>query len=159
MCLCLYACTCKDRHLWTCKHTHRASAIRMTESRICTRWQTPALTTADITTAIHTLWQIWTCAFKTSSICLHWTAIKTEGRHQLVLEFYLFNVQKQFLCLWCKLSSTTGKLHLSDYCIQGRGKDMTALQRLSAGTLQGLAFWVLISKVSSHSKNSEAILA
>lgn len=36
---------------------------------------------------------------------------------------------------------------------------MTALQRLSAGTLQGLAFWVLISKVSSHSKNSEAILA
>lgn len=36
---------------------------------------------------------------------------------------------------------------------------MTAWQHLSVGTLQGLAFWVLISKVSSHSKNSKAILA
>lgn len=36
---------------------------------------------------------------------------------------------------------------------------MTAWQHLSVGTLQGLAFWVLISKVSSHLKNSKAILA
>lgn len=84
---------------------------------------------------------------------------KNWKRHQLVLEFYLFNVQKQFLCLWCRLSSTTGKLHLSNYGIQSRGKGMTAWQHLSVGTLQGLAFWVLISKVSSHSKNSKAILA
>lgn len=79
---------------------------------------------------------------------------KNWRRHQLVLEFYLFNVQKQFLCLWYRLSSTTGKLHLSNYCIQHRGKGTTAWQHLSVGTLQGLAFWVLITKVSSHSKKT-----
>jgi len=36
---------------------------------------------------------------------------------------------------------------------------MTAWQHLSVGTLQGLAFWVMIRKVNSHSKNSKAVLA
>lgn len=76
---------------------------------------------------------------------------KNWKRHQLILEFYLFNVQKQFLCLWCRLSSTTGKLHLSNYHIQYRGKGMTARQHLSGDTARA-CFWVLITEVSSHSK-------
>lgn len=151
MCLYLYACTRKDRHLWMHKRIysqcHRDDWIKyihMMEniSVYCSRYSH---------CNIYTLTDL-NIYFQNQQHLFTLNCNKNWRRHQLVLEFYLFNVQKQFLCLWCRLSSTTGKLHLSNCCIQSRGKGMTAWQHLSVGTLQGLAFWVLISKVSSHSK-------
>lgn len=144
MCLYLYARTCKDRHLWMCKHTysecHRDDWIKYIHMMVNISIYYSGYHHCNI----YTLTDL-NIYFQNQQHLFTLNCNKNWRRHQLVLEFYLFNVQKQILCLWCRLSSTTGKLQLSNYCTQSRGKGLTAWQHLSEGTLQGLAFWVLIS--------------